>query len=203
MRERIQELVAFSLAAAVLVICFRFMATGAITDSRVTIAVTLCIVAITIWLLWGIDYSVFHLPIFIVTCAVLVFLSFAQIWGIWNFVRLTRDGPPELNVVDFERLSEIDSEIALAERGFDVSLPFATEASASEMTDAYHEHKRLSLLAAVGGAIGLFSVTLFAWRSISASLACVLFGPIGIAYGIRAAAHQRGFSSRVGADIQT
>ncbi len=119
-------------------------------------------------------------------CAVLVAAWCVQVVGFSNFRTEAENGPPRMNIVDFDKdFSREDSDRPLVELGYDLNAPFVS-ASGAQVRIAEHQRKKwLGLAAGIAGAIGVFFAAYKLWDDWITGIACVLVGPLGIAWGIQ------------------
>lgn len=123
-------------------------------------------------------------------CALLVLAWFVQVIGLGTFRTELRNGPPQVNVVDFENGFAAGEEnrtlTELAEeRGWDLDADFVSVAEAERREARHRQRTTLGLLAGLGGALGTLVVAYRLWQDWLIAVACVLVGPVGIAFALR------------------
>ena len=119
-------------------------------------------------------------------CVVVVAAWCVQVVGLSNFRTEVKNGPPKMNIVDFEKdFSGEDSDRPLVEPGYDMSAPFVSADVAEERIEEHQRKKWLGLLAGILGASGVFLAACKLWDDWIIGIACVLFGPLAIAWGIQ------------------
>ena len=132
----------------------------------------------------------------ILICGALTATWLVQIVGLSSFRQAVQQGPPEVNVVDFEKdFTEEEATRPLVEvadeRGWDVSKDFV---SVDEAERLLQEHRRKQWLGLAAGIIGA-ALTVFLgyrlWDSWMLGVATVLCGPLAIAFGAHSA-YRRG-----------
>lgn len=119
-------------------------------------------------------------------CLLVVFAWFAQVVGFSTFWREFSDGPPAMNVVDFDKdFSDEEMNRPLADLGYDLSVSFVSARVAEERIAEHQRRKRVGLLAGILGAIGVFFVAYKLWEDWIMGVACVFVGPLAIAWGMQ------------------
>ena len=122
-------------------------------------------------------------------CGIVVAGWVAQVMGLHTFMDEVRDGPPRMNVVDFDKdFSGEDAQRPLVEvareRGWDVNAMFVTPEEARRRIADHERKKWLGLFAGIGGVIVVFWSAYRLWGDWLTALVCVVAGPVGIAWGI-------------------
>jgi hypothetical protein len=109
-------------------------------------------------------------------CAVVVAAWCVQVVGLSDFSREAKNGPPKMNIVDFDKdFSGEDRARPLAELGYDMSAPFVSADLAAERIKEHQRKKWLSLLVGILGASGTFLAAYKLWDDWIAGIACVLY----------------------------
>lgn len=119
-------------------------------------------------------------------CAVVVAAWCVQVAGLSSFRTEAKNGLPRMNIVDFDKdFSREDSDRPLVELGYDMSAPFVSAGVAKKRIQEHQRKKWFGLLAGFLGASGVFLASYKLWDDWITSIACVLIGPLGIAWGIQ------------------
>ena len=119
-------------------------------------------------------------------CGLLVAAWCVEIVGFSTFRSEERNGPPKVNVVDFDKnLSKEGSAKQLIGSGHDLNLPFVSSNEAQKRIEEHQRNKWLGLLAGIAGAFGVFYFANKIWDNWVISITCVIFGPLGVAWGFR------------------
>jgi len=119
-------------------------------------------------------------------CALVVGAWCVQVVSLSNFRTEARNGPPTMNIVDFDKdFSGEGSDRPLAEKGYDLKAPFVSASVAQERVADHKKKKWMSLVFGIAGAIGVFLAAYKLWDDWVTGIACVLVGPLGVAWGIQ------------------
>ena len=119
-------------------------------------------------------------------CGLLVAAWCVEVAGFATFRGEVSNGPPKMNVVDFDQgFSKEGSGKLLIGSGHDLNLPFVSSDEAQRRIDEHQRKKWLGLLAGLAGAFGVFSFANKIWDDWVISITCVIFGPLGVAWGLR------------------
>ena len=119
-------------------------------------------------------------------CAFVVGAWCVQVVGLSNFRTEARNGPPTMNIVDFEKdFSGEGSDCPLAELGYDLNGLFVPASVAQERIAEHKKKKWMGLVSGIAGAIGVFLSAYKLWDDWVSGIACVLVGPLGVAWGIQ------------------
>ncbi len=90
-------------------------------------------------------------------CGLLVAAFGVEVVGFATFRSEVSNGPPKMNVVDFdEDLSKEGSGKLLIGSGYDFNLPFVSANEAQKRIQEHQRNKWLGLLAGLAGAFGVF-----------------------------------------------
>ena len=118
-------------------------------------------------------------------CGLLVAAFGVEVVGFATFRGEVSNGPPKMNVVDFdEDLSKEGSGKLLIGSGYDFNLPFVSANEAQKRIQEHQRNKWLGLLAGLAGAFGVFFFANKIWDDWVISITCVIFGPFGVAWGL-------------------
>jgi hypothetical protein len=122
-------------------------------------------------------------------CFLLVAAWCLQVIGWGTFRAEVRNGPPRMKVIEFEdalegegfveRLKELPDD-----NGWDTNVLFVTSSEAERRLAAYKRKKWLGLIAGFVGLVGVLLVALRLWGDWLTAVACVLLGPVAVAWGI-------------------
>ncbi|MDG2399294.1 MAG: hypothetical protein P8M04_01855 [Akkermansiaceae bacterium] len=115
-------------------------------------------------------------------CGLLIAAWCVEIFGFSTFRSEEMNGPPKMNIVDF---SKEDSAKPLIGSGYDFNAPFVSTTEAQKRIKEYQRNKWLALLAGIAGASGVFFFANKIWDNWVISITCVMFGPLGVAWGFR------------------
>ena len=129
-------------------------------------------------------------------CLLVVAAWMVQVVG-FSMVRVeVMNGPPKVNVVDFEKDFSDPAEnrtlVELAdERGWDLNADFVTPVEAERRLARHQRRKWLGLLIGLAGSAGTLAVAYRMWHNWLLAAACVLVGPVGVAFGLRRSGSSR------------
>ena len=115
-------------------------------------------------------------------CGLLVAAWCVEVVGFATFRSEVSNVPPKMNVVDF---SKGGSGKLLIGSGHDFNLPFVSPNEAQKRIEEHQRNKWLGLLAGLAGAFGVFSFANKIWDDWVISITCVMFGPLGVAWGLK------------------
>ena len=119
-------------------------------------------------------------------CGLLVAAWCVEVVGFATFRNEVSNGPPKINVVDFDKdFSKKGSGKLLSGSGHDLNLPFVSSDEAQRRRDEHQRKKWMGLLAGLAGAFGVFSFANKIWDHWVISITCVIFGPLGVVWGLR------------------
>ena len=123
-------------------------------------------------------------------CLLVVAAWVIQVVGLSMFRTEIQSGPPEANVVDFEKEFSDPAENRklvdlAAERGWDLNADFITPVEAERRLARHQRRKWLGLLIGFVGAVGTLAAAYRIWHNWLIAAACVLVGPVGVAFGLR------------------
>jgi len=101
-----------------------------------------------------------------------------------------RNGPPKMIIVNFgtyssDANSQRTFEDLAREKGWDMHASFVTPSEAQMRITDYERKKWISLFAGIGGAFLVFVAAYKIWEDWITAIACVLVGPVGIAWGFQ------------------
>jgi hypothetical protein len=123
-------------------------------------------------------------------CAVLAFTWCMQTIGFSKFRQAVQDGPPKVNVVDFEKdfvpHSPADADRSLGEmakeKGWDLTRPFVPAWRAEELREEYTRNKWLALAAGFAGMLGTLFTAWRLWEDWWKAAVAVVLGPLAVAW---------------------
>lgn len=119
-------------------------------------------------------------------CGLLAAAWCVEVVGFATFRSEVSNGPPKMNIVDFDRdFFKEGSGKLLIGSGHDLNLPFVSPNEAQKRIDEHQRKKWLGLLAGLAGAFGVFCFANKIWDDWVISITCVIFGPLGVAWGLR------------------
>ena len=119
-------------------------------------------------------------------CGLLVAAWCVEVVGFATFRSEVSNGPPKMNVVDFDKdLSKENSAKPLIGSGYDFNTPFVSTNEAQKRIKEHQKNKWLGLLAGIAGAFGVFFFANKIWDDWVIAITCVMFGPLGVAWGFR------------------
>ena len=119
-------------------------------------------------------------------CGLLVAAWCVEVVGFAMFRSEEWDGPPKMNIVYFDKdLFKENSAKPLIGSGYDFNLPFVSPNEAQERIKEHQRNKWLGLLAGIAGAFGVFFFAKKIWDDRVIVITCVIFGPLGVAWGFR------------------
>ena len=119
-------------------------------------------------------------------CVLVVAAWCVQVVGLSNFRTEARNGPPTMNIVDFDKdFSGEGSDRPLVEHGYNLNAPFVSTSGVQERITEHKKKKWIGLVVGIAGTIGVFLVAYKIWNNWVTGIACVLIGPLGVAWGIQ------------------
>lgn len=111
----------------------------------------------------------------IILCVLLVSAWILQVMGLFHFVAAIISGPPEFQIVDFDKLP---AEGLL----FEPSQEYVSQDFGDERVREFHREKWLWLFAGILGIVVTFTIALRIFESTSLALSAVISCPIHIAF---------------------
>jgi len=132
------------------------------------------------------DMEGIHIFRLIGVCGLLVAAWCVEVVGFATFRSEVSNGSPKMNVVDFDKdFSKKGSDKLLVGYGHDFNMPFVSPNEAQKRIEEHQRSKWLGLLAGLAGAFGVFSFANKIWDDWVISITCVMFGPLGVAWGLK------------------
>ena len=132
------------------------------------------------------DMDGIHIFRLIGVCGFLVAAWCVEVVGFATFRSEESNGPPKMNVVNFDK--DFDKESSgklLIGSGHDLNLPFVSPNEAQKRIEEHQRNKWLGLLAGLAGAFGVFSFANKIWDDWVIAITCVIFGGLGVAWGLK------------------
>ncbi|MDA7869636.1 hypothetical protein N9A93_03340 [Akkermansiaceae bacterium] len=134
----------------------------------------------------GYDMEGIHIFRLIGVCGLLVAAWCVEVVGFATFRSEVSNGSPKMNVVDFDKdFSKKGSDKLLVGYGHDFNMPFVSPNETQKRIEEHQRSKWLGLLAGLAGAFGVFSFANKIWDDWVISITCVMFGPLGVAWGLK------------------